>query len=112
LDSRAEGLQHMLQVVDTGHDEAAYVFGILTVKNNKSSVEVEEALVHVDKFITPSLSDPVIRRWIRSVRYDVVLTLRKYEEVDWGRRFFHLVQDLPQCVSGVPSANLPKRVER
>jgi hypothetical protein len=72
----------MLQVVDTGHDEAAYVFGILTVKNNKSSVEVEEALVHVDKFITPFLSDPVIRRWIRSVRYDVVLTLRKYEEVD------------------------------
>jgi hypothetical protein len=50
----------MLQAADIGHDEAAYVLGNLMVENNNSSVEVEEALVHVDKFITPSLSDPVI----------------------------------------------------
>jgi hypothetical protein len=36
------------------------MFGILMVENNNSPVEVEEALVHMDKFITPSLSDPVI----------------------------------------------------
>jgi hypothetical protein len=50
----------MLQAADTGYDEVAYVFGILTVGNNKLLVGVEEALVHMDKFITPSLSDPVI----------------------------------------------------
>jgi hypothetical protein len=47
----------MLQAAGTGHDEAVYLFGILTIENNNSPVEVEEALVHVDKFITPSLSD-------------------------------------------------------
>jgi hypothetical protein len=50
----------MLQAVDRRHDEAAYVFGILTVEYNNSSVEVEEALVHADKFIRPSLADPAI----------------------------------------------------
>jgi hypothetical protein len=76
-----------------------YAFGILTVENNNSPVEVEEALVHVDKFITSSLSDSAIRRWICSVCYDVVLTLRRYEELGWERQFFHPVQDLPQCLS-------------
>jgi hypothetical protein len=57
------------------------VFGILTIENNNSPVEVEEALVHVDKFITPFLSDPVIRRWICSVCYDAALTIRRYEEL-------------------------------
>jgi hypothetical protein len=89
----------MLQAADTGDDEVAYVFGILTVENNNSPVEVEVALVHMDKFITLSLSDPVIRRWIHSVRYDAVLTLRRYEELGWGHRFFQLVQELPQCLS-------------
>jgi hypothetical protein len=60
LDSSVEELQHMLQAPDTGHYEAAYMFGILTVENNNSLVEVEEALVHIDKFITPSLSDLMI----------------------------------------------------
>jgi hypothetical protein len=74
----------MLQAADIGYDEAVYVFGILTVENNNSLAEVEETLVHVDKFITPSLSDPMIRRWIRLVHYDAVLTLRRYEELGWG----------------------------
>jgi hypothetical protein len=89
----------MLQAVDTGHDEAAYVFGILMVEYNNLPVEVEEARVHVDKFITPSLADLVIQRWIRLVRYDAVLRLIRYEELGWGCRFFHPVQDLPQCLS-------------
>jgi hypothetical protein len=60
------------------------VFGILTVDYNNSLVEVKEALVHVDKFIMPSLADTVIRRWIHSMRYDGVLTLIRYEELGWG----------------------------
>jgi hypothetical protein len=50
----------MLQVANNGHDEAAYMFGILTVEYNNSTVEVEEALVHVIKFIMLSLADPTI----------------------------------------------------
>jgi hypothetical protein len=50
----------MLQVADNGHDEAAYMFGILTVKYNNLEVKVEEALVHMDKFIMPSLADLMI----------------------------------------------------
>jgi hypothetical protein len=84
LGSRAEGLQHMLQVVDNEHDEAAYMFGILMVEYNNLAVEVEKALVHVDKFITLSLADPMIRWWICLVRYDAVLTLIRYENLDWG----------------------------
>jgi hypothetical protein len=60
LGSRAEGLQFILNVADNGHDEAAYIFGILRIEYNNSSVEVEEALVHVDKFITPSLANRTI----------------------------------------------------
>jgi hypothetical protein len=97
LGLRAEGLQHMLQAADNGHDEAVYMFGILTVEYNNLAVEVEEGLVHVDKFITMSLADRTIRRWIRSVRYDAVHTLIRYENLGWGRQFFNLVQDLPQC---------------
>jgi hypothetical protein len=74
----------MLQEADNGHDEVAYMFGILTVEYNNSAVEVEEALVHMDKFITLSLADPTIRRWIHLVRYDVVLTLIRYENLGWG----------------------------
>jgi hypothetical protein len=95
--SRAEGLQHMLQAADNEHDEAAYMFGILTIKYNNSAVEVEEALVHMDKFITLSLADPTIRWWIHSIHYDAILTLIRYEDLGLGRRFFHPVQDLPQC---------------
>jgi hypothetical protein len=76
-----------------------YLFVILTVENNNSLVEVEEALVHVDKFITPSLFDPTIRGRIHSMRYDAILMLRRYEELGWGHRFFHPVQDLPHCLS-------------
>jgi hypothetical protein len=46
-----------MRVVDNGHNEAAYIFGILTIEYNNSPVEVKEALLHVDKFITPSLSN-------------------------------------------------------
>jgi hypothetical protein len=56
-------LQHMHQAADSRHDEAAYMFGILTVKYNISEmevVEVEEALVHMDKFITLSLANLMI----------------------------------------------------
>jgi hypothetical protein len=60
LGSRAEGLQHMLQATDIRHVEAAYMFGILTVEYNNSVVEVKDALVHMDKFITLSLADPMI----------------------------------------------------
>jgi hypothetical protein len=86
----------MLQAVDIGHDEAAYMFGILTIEHNNSAVEVEEAMVHVDKFITLSLADPTIRWWIHSVCYDAVLMHIRYENLGWGRQFFHPVQDLPQ----------------
>jgi hypothetical protein len=68
LGLRVEGLQHMLQAVDNGQDEAAYMFGILTVEYNNLVVEAEEALVHVDKFI-----------------------------ILWGHQFFNPLQDLPQC---------------
>jgi hypothetical protein len=95
LGLRAEGLQHMLQTADNRHHEAAYMFGILTVKYNNSIVEVEEALVHVDKFITLTLVDPMIRQWIHSMHYDAVLMLLRYENLGWGHQFFHLVQDLP-----------------
>jgi hypothetical protein len=74
--------------VDNEHDEASYIFGILTIEYNNSPVEVEEALVHVDKFITPSLADQTIRDWIHSVHWKVVLTLLRYEELGWGHRFF------------------------
>jgi hypothetical protein len=53
----------MHQAADSRHDEAAYMFGILTVKYNISEmevVEVEEALVHMDKFITLSLANLMI----------------------------------------------------
>jgi hypothetical protein len=49
----------MLQAADSGHDEV-YMFDILTVEYNNSSVEVEEVLIHVDKFIASSLADPMI----------------------------------------------------
>jgi hypothetical protein len=97
LGSRAEGLQHILQAADNGHDKAAYIFGILTIKYNNSPVEVEEALVHVEKFIMPSLADWTIQEWIHLVRWKAVLTLLRYEELGWRRRFFADVQDLPQC---------------
>jgi hypothetical protein len=97
LGSRAEGHQHILHTADNGHDEAMYIFGILTTEYNNSPVEVKEALVHIDKFITPSLADRTIQKWIRSMLWKVVLTLLRYEELGWGRRFFADVQDLPQC---------------
>jgi hypothetical protein len=84
LGSRAEGFQHMLQAVNNRYDEAAYMFGLLTVKYNNSPVEVEEALVHVDKLIMSSLAGPTIRRWICSVRYNAVLMLIRYEILGWG----------------------------
>jgi hypothetical protein len=52
----------MLQAANNGHDEVAYMFGIIMVKYNNSAVEVEEALIHVDKFVTLSLADRTIRR--------------------------------------------------
>jgi hypothetical protein len=95
LGSRVKGLQHMLQAADNGHDEVAYMFGVLTVEYNNSLVEVEKALVHVDKFITSSLEDLTIRRWIRLVRYNAILMLIRFESLGWGHLIFHLVQDLP-----------------
>jgi hypothetical protein len=82
--SRAEGLQHILQTVDNRHDEATYIFGILTIEYNNLSVEVEEALLHVDKFNTPSLSDRMIQEWIYLVRWKTVITLKRYEKLCWG----------------------------
>jgi hypothetical protein len=84
LGSRAEGLQHILQAVDNRHDKVAYIFGILTIEYNNSPVEVKEALVHVEKFITSSLADRTIREWIRSVHWKAVLMLLRYEELGWG----------------------------
>jgi hypothetical protein len=66
------------------------------IEYNNSPVEVEEALLHIDKFSTPSLSDQTIREWIRSVHWKTVITLKRYEELGSVRRFF-AVQDLPQC---------------
>jgi hypothetical protein len=68
LGSIADELQHILQAVDIEHNKAAYMFGILTIEYNNSPVEVEEALVHLDKFMTSLLADPTIQKWIRSVR--------------------------------------------
>jgi hypothetical protein len=97
LGSRAEGLQHILQVADNKHDEAVYIFGILMIEYNNSLVEVEEALLHVDKFSMSSLSDRTIREWICSVHWKTVIMLKRYEELSWGHRFFADTQDLPQC---------------
>jgi hypothetical protein len=97
LGSRADELQHLLQAADNGHDEVAYIFYILMVEYNNSMVEVEEALVHVDKFITSSLADQTIQKWICSVRCDDVLMLLRYEDLGWERQFFADVHDLPQC---------------
>jgi hypothetical protein len=83
LGSRADELQHLLQAADNGHDEVAYIFYILMVEYNNSMVEVKEALVHVDKFITSSLADQTIRKWICSC--DDVLMLLRYEDLGWGR---------------------------
>jgi hypothetical protein len=87
LASRAEGLQHMLQAAD--------MFDILTLEYNNSPVEVEEALVHMDKFTTLSLTDPMIYRWISLVRYNAVLMLLRYENLGWGHQLLPEVQDLP-----------------
>jgi hypothetical protein len=67
------------------------------IEYTNSPVEVEEALVHIDKFITSSLADWMIREWIHSVRWKDVLMLLRYEVLGWWRRFFVDVQDLPQC---------------
>jgi hypothetical protein len=82
--------------VDNGHDEAAYIFGILTIEYNNSPMEVEEAMLHVDKFSMLSLSDWMIREWIHSVRWKTVITLKRYEKLGWGHWSFANVQDLPQ----------------
>jgi hypothetical protein len=74
-----------------------YLFGILTIEYNNSSVEIKEALLHIDKFITSSLSDRMIQEWISSVHWKTVIMLLRYEELGWGRRFFADMQDLPQC---------------
>jgi hypothetical protein len=84
LGSRAEGVQHILQAVNNRHDEAAYIFGIVTIEYNNLPVEVKEALLHVNKFITPSLSNWTIRERIHSVRWKAVITLLRYEELGWG----------------------------
>jgi hypothetical protein len=65
-----------------------YNFGIYTIEYNNSPVEVEEALLQIDKFNTPPLSDRTIREWIRSVCWRTVITLKRYEELGWGRQFF------------------------
>jgi hypothetical protein len=67
------------------------MFGILTVEYNNLEVEVEEARVQVDKFITLSLADRTIRRWIHSVCYDAIHMLIWYENLGWGRQFFNPV---------------------
>jgi hypothetical protein len=82
--------------VDNEHDKAAYIFGILTIEYNNSPVDVEEALLHVDKFSMPPLSDRMIREWIRSMHWKTVVMLKRYEELGWGHRFF-AVKDLLQC---------------
>jgi hypothetical protein len=79
--------------VDNEHDKAAYIFGILTIEYNNSPVDVEEALLHVDKFSMPPLSNRMIREWIRSMHWKTVVMLKRYEELGWGRRFF-AVKDL------------------
>jgi hypothetical protein len=81
--------------VDNEHDEAAYIFGILTIEYNKLPVEVEDALLHIDKISTPPLSDQTIREWICPVHWKTVITFKRYEELGWGCRLF-AVQDLPQ----------------
>jgi hypothetical protein len=62
----------------------AYILGILTVEYNNLLVEVKEALLHVDKFSTPPLSDRMIREWIHSVCWKIVIMLKRYEELGWG----------------------------
>jgi hypothetical protein len=92
-----EGLQHILQTGDNGHDEAAYIFGILMIEYNNLLVEVKKALLHVDKFSMPSLSDRMNQEWICSVRWKTFIALKRYQELGWGHQFFVDMQDLPQC---------------
>jgi hypothetical protein len=77
--------------VDNGHDEAAYIFGVLMIEYNNPPVEVEEALVHVDKFITSSLADRTIREWIHSMRWKAVLMLLSMRSLVGG------IGSLPTC---------------
>jgi hypothetical protein len=58
------------------------------IEYNNLSVEVEEALLHVDKFSMPSLSDQMNQEWICSMRWKTVIALKRYQKLGWGRRFF------------------------
>jgi hypothetical protein len=69
------------------------MFRFLMIEDSTSTSPkvVEQALEALDKFSTPSIADPMIKNWIRSVREDVVLMVRTYEieliSLAWGRQF-------------------------
>jgi hypothetical protein len=67
------------------HEAVRYMFGILTIKCNTSPEVVEQAPEHLDKFMTPSITDTMIRNWICSVCGETMLTLTRYEALGWGR---------------------------
>jgi hypothetical protein len=90
LGSRAEGLQHILQAADNEHDDGVHIWHSHD-RVQQLTGGSREALVHVDKFITPSLADRMIQKWIHLVRWKVVLTLLRFEELGWG------VGSLPTC---------------
>jgi hypothetical protein len=76
------------------------------IEYKNSPVEVEEALLHIIKYSMSPLSDRMIREWIRSVHWKNVIMLKRYEELDWGCRFFCRVGPPTMPYSGVPSADL------
>jgi hypothetical protein len=85
-------LQHLCQAMDRGHTTVGYMFGFLTVDNTGTSPKAAEQVLEVlDTFSAPSIADPTIRNWIRSVRKDAVLMVRRYEmelySLCWGVNF-------------------------
>jgi hypothetical protein len=78
---RATGLKHLRQAMDRGHTTTDYMFAFLMIKDNTGALPdaVEQPLEALDKFSIPSIADPMIRNWIRSMHEDVVLMVRMYE---------------------------------
>jgi hypothetical protein len=79
--------------MDRGHTTVGYMFGFLMVDNTGTLPKaVEQVLEVLDKFSVLSIADPTIRNWIRLVREDAVLMVRRYEmelySLCWGRQFW------------------------
>jgi hypothetical protein len=105
----ATGLQHLHQDMDRGHTTTGYMFSFLTIKDNTgtSPEVVEQVPKALSKFSTPSIADPTIKNWIRSVCEDVAHMIRRYKieliSLVWGHQFWHAELLDPPPESRVPS---------